>query len=313
MQRTLSQLETTARRVVARDISIEVDVLEGGLTAYVDPVELERALFNLVLNASDAMPTGGKLHITCHREVMSEPNERLPEGRYVVLSMADDGQGMDGATLERIFEPFFTTKGTGTGLGLATVHAFAKAAGGDIQVTSEKGRGTTFTLFLPEHTEAGAEHEAPLPTPAAGESRRLNRRVLVVEDQAEVRTSIVRILTGHGLDTFEVADGDQAIEAVEEERDFAIMCIDGVMPGTGTAAVIERVAELSPATRVLVCSGYVKEDLVRRGIAMGKYAFLPKPFSTRQLLDAIQGLLSSSAPGQTSDLAATSGGVAARR
>ncbi len=290
----LSRLKAAAQRVVPGDIFIEVDVQGGDITADVDPVELERALLNLVLNARDAMPNGGKLSIACRREVISGNDERLPEGRYAFLSVSDDGQGMDAATLDRIFDPFFTTKGPGigTGLGLATVHAFVKGAGGDIRVTSDRGRGTTFTLFLPEHVEKRDEREAEL-QPAVPDYGKARRRLLVVEDRADVRANIVRILTGSGFETCDVPDGNQAIELLGERSDFALMCIDGVMPGAATAAVIARAAELSPNMHVLVCSGYVKEDLVRRGIALGQYGFLPKPFSAQQLLDSVHGLLHS--------------------
>ena len=206
---------------------------------------------------------------------------------------------MDAATLERIFDPFFTTKGPGmgTGLGLATVHAFVTAAGGDIRVSSHKGRGTTFTLFLPEHLATSGERDATPPSPMTKYQAKPGRRVLVVEDQPDVRANIVRILTERGFETCDVPDGDRALELLSRRADFALMCIDGVMPGTGTAAVLERAAELAPNMLILVCSGYVQEDLVRRGIAMGQYRFLAKPFSSRQLLDAVHSVLSAPAAG----------------
>jgi signal transduction histidine kinase/ActR/RegA family two-component response regulator len=293
----LARLQAAGQRVVPSDISFHVEVQENDIKAYADPVELERALLNLVLNANDAMPRGGQLKIICRRQTLLESDERLPGGRYVVLSISDEGQGMDAATLERIFEPFFTTKGpsVGTGLGLATVHAFVKSAGGDIRVTSSPGRGTTFTLFLPEHVSVAEERLSP-PTPSAEYTREAGRRVLVVEDQPEVRSNIVRILTGGGFETLDVADGDQALETLHTSPDFALMCIDGVMPGTETATVLERAEALSPEMRVLICSGYIKEDLVRRGIALGKYSYLPKPFTSQQLLARVHALLSPPVP-----------------
>jgi DNA-binding NtrC family response regulator len=121
--------------------------------------------------------------------------------------------------------------------------------------------------------------------------------VLVVEDQADVRANMVRILTGNGFETFDVPDGDRAIEVLSDRGDFALMCIDGVMPGTGTAAVLERAAKLSPRMPVLICSGYVEQDLVRRGISLAQYGFLAKPFSSDQLLDSVHGALSSASDG----------------
>jgi signal transduction histidine kinase/ActR/RegA family two-component response regulator len=284
----LARLSAAARRVLPTDISLQVEVEGTDVTACVTPIELQRALFNLVLNAGDAMPDGGTLNINCGIELISNQAERLSAGRYVVLTVSDDGQGMDAATMDRIFDPFFTTKGPGkgTGLGLATVHAFVTAAGGDIRVRSDPGVGTTFTLFLPSIAEPGAARDN-VPERGARYPEELGRRVLVVEDQADVRASMVRILTGNGFQTLDVPDGDRAIEVLSRRGDFALMCIDGVMPGTGTAAVLERAAELSPKMPVLICSGYVEQDLVRRGISLAQYGFLAKPFSSEQLLDSV--------------------------
>jgi signal transduction histidine kinase/CheY-like chemotaxis protein len=288
----LARLSAAARRVLPTDISLQVEVEGSDVSAYVSPIELQRALFNLVLNAGDAMPDGGKLSISCGIELIA--SERLSEGRYVVLSVSDDGQGMDTATMERIFDPFFTTKGPGkgTGLGLATVHAFVTGAGGDIRVSSDPGVGTTFTLYLPSISEPSVARDS-IPEREARYAEEPGRRVLVVEDQADVRANMVRILTGSGFLTLDVPDGDRAIEVLSRREDFALMCIDGVMPGTGTAAVLERAAELSPGMPVLICSGYVEQDLVRRGISLAQYGFLAKPFSSEQLLDSVHGALSS--------------------
>jgi CheY-like chemotaxis protein len=201
---------------------------------------------------------------------------------------------MSQETLDRVFDPFFTTKSDkgGTGLGLATVYAFAKESHGAIDATSELGAGTRITIWLPEapHTHS------PSPSPFAAQPATTvppGARVLVVEDRDDVRASMSRILSHHGFDVTESSDGDGALRQLADDRAFALMCIDGVMPGLQTATVIERARELAPAMPVLVCSGHVQEELLRRGISTGRYAFLSKPFSAQQLLASVTRVLGS--------------------
>ena len=202
---------------------------------------------------------------------------------------------MDRETLDRVFDPFFTTKidKGGTGLGLATVYAFTKESHGAVDATSEPGTGTTITMWLPE---ARGIHP-PTPTPFAAQSAvatvPAGARVLVVEDRADVRASMSRILSHHGFVVIETSDGDGALRRLADDKAFALMCIDGVMPGLETATVIERARELAPSMPVLVCSGHVQEELLRRGIATGRYAFLSKPFSSQQLLASVTQVLGS--------------------
>jgi CheY-like chemotaxis protein len=287
----LERLHAAFRRVLPSDVVLFVETPADDLTAHVDPAQLERALLNLVLNARDAMPSGGRLRIEALGENVANDHPRLAERGYVALLVADNGRGMDSETLERIFEPFFTTKeeGAGTGLGLATVYAFAKESGGDVEVYSTPGSGTTFKLLLPASTaDALLAHASPAPE-LAPVSRR--GRILVVEDRADVRANMVKILAHHGFDVAEAADGDRALEMLAERTNTAVLCIDGVMPGAGTASVIERARKLAPGIRVLVCSGYVPEELLRRGVIAGEYSFLPKPFSALELIASVRQLL----------------------
>lgn len=291
----LGRLQTSIRRILADDVQLVVTTAAEDALALVDEAELERALLNLVLNAGDAMPRGGTLSITWRGEDVTGGQHGLSDGRYVSLSVSDSGEGMDRETLDRIFDPFFTTKGDkgGTGLGLATVYAFAKESHGTIGVTSSPGTGTTFTLLLPEYT-------GPLPTATAsiaqattGTSFAAGQRVLVVEDRPDVRASMARTLSHHGFDVSETSDGDSALRMLSDGKTYALMCIDGVMPGLETAAVIERARDLAPSMPVLVCSGHVQEELLRRGIATGRYAFLSKPFSAQQLMASVAQVLGS--------------------
>jgi CheY-like chemotaxis protein len=289
----VDRLQTPMQRILADDVLLEIDAPPEDAIAMVDETQLERALLNLVINAGDAMPRGGTVTIAWRIEdVAGAPY--LADGRYVSINISDTGQGMSQETLDRVFDPFFTTKSDkgGTGLGLATVYAFAKESHGAIDATSELGAGTRITIWLPEapHTHS------PSPSPFAAQPATTvppGARVLVVEDRDDVRASMSRILSHHGFDVTESSDGDGALRQLADDRAFALMCIDGVMPGLQTATVIERARELAPAMPVLVCSGHVQEELLRRGISTGRYAFLSKPFSAQQLLASVTRVLGS--------------------
>jgi len=287
----LGRLRGALRSMLPDDVALQTEPPPADACVWVDSSQLERALFNLVLNARDAMPRGGTLRISVERRQVARGGSLAP-GRYVTIAVSDDGVGMDADTLEHIFEPFFTTKGegSGTGLGLATVYTFARQAGGDVQVRSAPGEGATFTMILPEFTGDVA------PAPVRGTSvplgpARTDARVLVVEDREDVRSNIVRVLTRAGFAIREAADGEAALRMLTDHPDTDLMCIDGVMPGLETAVVIERALAMSPSLRVLVCSAYVQEDLLRRGLETGRYPFLAKPFTTQALLDAVHGAL----------------------
>jgi signal transduction histidine kinase/CheY-like chemotaxis protein len=289
----VDRLQTPMQRILADDVLLEIDAPPEDAIAMVDETQLERALLNLVINAGDAMPRGGTVTIAWRIEdVAGAPY--LADGRYVSINISDTGQGMSQETLDRVFDPFFTTKSDkgGTGLGLATVYAFAKESHGAIDATSELGAGTRITIWLPEapHTHS------PSPSPFAAQPATTvppGARVLVVEDRDDVRASMSRILSHHGFDVTESSDGDGALRQLADDRAFALMCIDGVMPGLQTATVIEKARELAPAMPVLVCSGHVQEELLRRGISTGRYAFLSKPFSAQQLLASVTRVLGS--------------------
>jgi CheY-like chemotaxis protein len=289
-------LETSIRRILADDVQLLVQPAGAPTIALVDEAELERALLNLVLNAGHAMPRGGTLTLAWRSEDLTGVAGRLDDGRYVVLSVSDTGEGMDRETLDRIFDPFFTTRVDrgGTGLGLATVYAFAKESHGAVEASSALNEGTTITLLLPE-SAAGERPAAAIPAiePAVGATMASGERVLVVEDRPDVRASMARILSHHGFAVSETADGDGALRLLSDGERFALMCIDGVMPGLETATVIERARTLAPDMPVLVCSGHVQEELLRRGVSTGRYAFLSKPFSAQQLLASVAQVLNS--------------------
>jgi signal transduction histidine kinase/ActR/RegA family two-component response regulator len=297
----LGRLQSALRRVLPDDVALVVDLPAGPVIAEVDAIGLERAVYNLALNARDAMPGGGTITIACRYHTVTTGDGGLSPGQYVLVSVADTGHGMDAQTLERIFDPFFTTKSErgGTGLGLATVYAFARDAGGQIEAASTPERGTSFTLLLPAGTRAAAA-EAPIDTAAPPAPQGIERHILVVEDRDDVRANLVRMLTSRGFAVDEAADGGAALALLAGGRQYAVMCIDGVMPGLRTADVIDRASQIAPSMGVLVCSGYVREDLLRRGVEAGRYAFLAKPFTADQLAASVDGVLRSVAHGRTS-------------
>jgi signal transduction histidine kinase/ActR/RegA family two-component response regulator len=290
---TLRRMRAAFERVLPTDITLDVEIPSAELAAYVDPVDLERAVFNLVLNARDAMPPGGTLTLRCREWSAGEPDGVLAAGDYTALDVSDTGTGMDETTRERIFEPFFTTKGAGagTGLGLASVHGFARGSGGDVRVVSAPGQGTTFTLLLPRPVDSVPAAPQTPPTTAIAHDGKATGHILVVEDRADVRASMAAALTRQGFTVSEASNGDSAL-ALLTGGEFALLCIDGVIPGASTAAVIEFAEDLHPEMPVLLCSGYVAEELLRRGIATGRYPFLAKPFSAHQLVESVRGALS---------------------
>jgi len=285
------------RRALGEQIEID-SVLPGGLwTVNIDRTQLETALVNLCVNARDAMPGGGKLSIETRNVTLSKDNitqaTDVVPGDYVMLSVTDTGSGMPPETVAKVFEPFFTTKdvGKGTGLGLSMVYGFVKQSHGHITVHSGVGRGTTFRLYLPRSD--GAPEEVVVPLAAA--LPRGSERILVVEDETAVRTSVVRQLQSLGYTVSEAADGRAAISAFEAEHlPFDLLLTDVVMPGSmGGQALADEVARRWPASKVVFVSGYAENAVLHEGHADEGVTLLSKPFrksdlarTVRQALDA---------------------------
>jgi signal transduction histidine kinase/ActR/RegA family two-component response regulator len=283
----------TIRRLLPSDIELSVAASERACIL-IDPTQLDRVLLNLVANARDAIDHEGKIEIGCEPvQIAQGAHTALGEGSYVALSVRDNGCGMDAETQQRIFEPFFTTKsaGEGTGIGLATVESFARSAGGGVKVESKPGSGTTITVYLPESASALVE-EVGAPPPPCVPARGESRSILVVEDNAAVRAATVKMLERAGFQVLSAGDGDRALALVEDARlGFDLLCIDGVLPGARTATVIERARSVRPSMAIVVCSGYVDEDLLRRGIQAGEYACVRKPYTAAQLVESVRRAL----------------------
>ena len=263
-----------------------------------DSDQLYQVILNLVRNARDAMPTGGKLTINT-RNVTERESQKMSgvvgftPGEYVLIEVADTGTGMAPEVMAKIFEPFFTTKGVGkgTGLGLASVYGIIKQSGGFIMPESEVGKGTSFKVFLPRYyVEDGDDVATPLPHTLAATKKELKAtdltgtgRVLLVEDETEVRQFAVRALKRQGYQVLEAADGVEALDLMAaNEGKIDIVVSDVVMPEMDGPALFKELRKRNPSIKVIFVSGYPNEAF-RETMGSDDFAFLPKPFSLPQL------------------------------
>ncbi len=276
------------RRLIGEDIELRLllDFTIGQLRA--DPGQLGQVLLNLAINARDAMPRGGVLTVRTRAATSDEAHRvallAAPPGRYLLLEVADTGCGMDEPTQARIFEPFFTTKeaGKGTGLGLSTVYGIVAQSDGHIDVVSELGRGSSFRLYFPMVSEAVTAR--PIGDEVAAASR--GETVLLVEDEAAVRSLARSALEAQGYRLLEARNGDEALAlALSHPGDIHLLVTDLVMPAMSGRQLAERLTEARRATRVLYVSGYASEALLRYGGSPGEAVLLlQKPFTPRDLL-----------------------------
>jgi PAS domain S-box-containing protein len=290
-------------RMVAGDnveLSLQLSAETG--VVYVDPRQVEQILMNLVLNARDAMPAGGRIKVETAGFAFGQPGAPTrfgadaPEaGRYAMLSVSDTGHGMDAATLQRIWEPFFTTKpvGQGTGLGLAAVYGAVKQGGGFVWAESEPGRGTVMSVYWPQ---AGVDPEELDQVGATAPLEGGAETVLVVEDEPQVRALAVRTLTALGYRCLEAREPAEALRLFGQEHGGVDLVItDVVMPGMSGGELGARLALVRPALPVLYTSGYSDEDVIRRGLLAGGRPFLQKPFAPEDLARKVREVLDAAA------------------
>jgi two-component system, cell cycle sensor histidine kinase and response regulator CckA len=292
-------MEKMLSRLIGEDVELITVAAAEPATVRTDPGQLEQVIMNVVVNARDAMPGGGKLIIeTSNAEVdltYAGLAVDLKPGSYVVLAISDTGMGMDSETTAHLFEPFFTTKGPGkgTGLGLATAYGIVKQSGGAISVYSEPGRGTTVKIYLPS-AEAKAAAEASGEAPAA--LMRGTETILVLEDEARVRRLICEVLTGRGYRVLEAVRGDEAVRmAAEYDGRIDLLLADVVMPEMSGPQALEQIRVPHPHIKVLFMSGYTDEAMVHHGILGSGVPFLQKPFLPDTLARQVREVLSAQA------------------
>jgi PAS domain S-box-containing protein len=283
-------------RMIGEDIDLVMVPNPNLWPVRADAGQIEQVIMNLAVNARDAMPTGGKLTIETSNETVDEEQARiyapLPVGEYVMLSISDNGAGMDSETQTHIFEPFFTTKGMkGTGLGLSTVYGIVKQSGGYIWVYSEVGKGTKFKIYLPRiaSNEPAAQVVSPVDTRSTEPG---TETILVVEDEPNLRYLARQYLEKQNYKVLEAADGAVAMQiAVAHEGTIHLLLTDVIMPGMNGRELAQRISEIRPNVKVLYMSGYTENVVGHNGMLDAGVRLLQKPFNLRDLKDRVREVL----------------------
>jgi CheY-like chemotaxis protein len=288
-------LENMLRRLIGEDVELQISLDSRIEAIHADPGQLEQVLMNLVVNARDAMPGGGRLTVTTSNCELSAESAmgalKAPNGQYVMLAVSDSGCGMSRDVQRRIFDPFFTTKGQGrgTGLGLATVYGIVKQSGGEIYVYSEVGRGTTFKIYFPRFILGTEERHEDTPS---AELRRGSESILLVEDDSNLRALVARVLRSRGYTVHVAASGAEALVIASDAGMLLDAVItDVVMPGMNGRQLVEKLLEYRPELGSLLMSGYTDDDVLRRGVLHGETAFLQKPFTPDDLARKVRAVL----------------------
>ncbi len=297
LNQVLGDMENMLRRIIGEDIELVWAPQSTLGLVRADPGQLEQVLMNLVVNARDAMPDGGRLTIETSNVEIDETyvalHAAVEPGPYVMLSVSDTGSGMDEATRTHIFDPFFTTKdkGKGTGLGLSTVHGIVTQSGGSIWVYSEPGRGTTFKVYLPRELESSVVPPSERPPTSV---RTGTETILVVEDEKALRRVARRILGAAGYTVLTAAGGPEAIAiCAQHGDDIHLLLTDMVMPSMSGMELAQELLQTRPALRVLYTSGYSDAGLVQQGVLEPGVHFLPKPFTAADLVKRVREALDS--------------------
>lgn len=297
LREMLQELTHLLNRLVGEKVTLSLSHDPELWTVRADRRQLEQVLVNLVINARDALPKGGDIRIKTANRLLREPLRRdravVAPGRYVELSVADDGAGIAPEHLGKVFEPFFTTKrpGEGTGLGLSTVYGILKQTGGFIFVDSAPAEGTRFTLLLPEH-DAAVTARSPDAAPPRPGHRRSDGVVLLVEDEAPVRAFASRALKMRGMSVLEAASAEAALEMLKDDAlKVDVFVSDVILPGLDGPGWVREALKSRPGTRVVFMSGYAPEHFGAVPEKMNA-TFLPKPFSLAELTETVAAQLS---------------------
>ncbi|MBW3654505.1 MAG: PAS domain S-box protein, partial [Gemmatimonadetes bacterium] len=293
---SVREMERMLARLLGEDVTLVTRLEARASRVKADPGQLEQVIMNLAVNGRDALPRGGTLVIeTADARLTEADSRRYPysvvPGRYVQLTVSDEGVGMAPEVLARVFEPFFTTKepGHGTGLGLSTVYGIVKQSGGYVWVESEPGRGTTFRVYLPA---VDAEPDRPEPVVPVLDDGRRTATILLVEDEDAVRTLARKILERKGYEVLDAccrADARQVFE--QAGRRIDLLMTDVVMPEGSGRELAEELLAISPGLRVVFMSGYTDDALIRHGVLESRFRLIQKPFAPDALTQAVREAL----------------------
>ncbi len=296
----VTDMDKMLRRIIGEQVSLETALDPSAGLVKADRGQIEQVLMNLVINARDAMTGGGKLLIktsNCQLDAsLAQRGETVPSGPAVMISVSDNGAGMDENVLSHIFEPFFTTKerGRGTGLGLSTVYGIVKQSGGHIWVQSHPGEGAIFRIYLPRVEEAARPKSGlrRLPLRSRGDET-----VLVVEDEERVRALVKQLLAMNGYSVLEAANGSDALTVLRGHAGrINLLLTDVVMPSMGGRELVEQACALRPDLKVMYMSGYTDDQIVHTGVLDAKVPFLQKPFSPDVLALKVREVIDEPSP-----------------
>ena len=284
------------QRTVGPSIALETVLAPGLWPTLCDPNQLENAILNLCINARDAMPDGGLLTIETANLRLDDAAARqhdVEPGEYVTVSVTDTGSGMPPDVVERAFDPFFTTKptGQGTGLGLSMIYGFAKQSGGQAQIRSEVGRGTTVSIFLPRHL-GEADEATPLPQPAVLPRAEAEQTVLVVDDEPTVRMLVAEVLEELGYAAIEAADGTSGLKVLQSDVCIDLLITDVGLPGhLNGRQIVDIARQTRPELKVLFITGYAETTVLGNGMLEPNTHMLTKPFSMEALAGRIKAIV----------------------
>lgn len=295
VESTVTNMAKILSRMIGEDIEMEIKANGTDLLIKADPIQIEQVIMNLAVNASDAMPSGGKLIIDMSEKTIDEAFSRkasgLKPGSYVMLSFTDSGQGMSEETREKIFDPFFTTKevGKGTGLGLATVYGIIKQHQGHITVDSLPGEGTIFRVYFPSidgQNDSDKDKDKYKALPSGAET------VLVIDDEPNIRKLIIDTLKPLGYNLLEAESGHAAVEKMElYEGTVDMLMTDIIMPGMNGKTAIERIKSRLPKVKVLYMSGYTGDKIQQYGIRHSDEDFIHKPLTPNVIAEKVRAVL----------------------
>jgi two-component system cell cycle sensor histidine kinase/response regulator CckA len=292
----IADMQGMLRPIIGEYIRLETALSPNLGRVVADPGQMEQVIMNLVLNARDAMPTGGGIRIETANGELDEHAAQtygMHAGPCVMLTIADTGHGIEPEMIQHVFEPFFTTKedGKGTGLGLSTVHSVVKHTGGDVWVRSTPGQGTAFTICLPR---AGEHAEAREPRSAPQTAARGSETVLVVEDEDGVRKLLTYVLRKRGYEVLEASGPEEALAIFEKHAaDIHLVLTDMIMPGMSGRELAEKLQQIRPEMKMMFMSGYTDDVLVRTGALSPGMSFLAKPLRPDVLAAKVREALDS--------------------